>query len=596
MGSKVATYDPVVQVAVPNERQGQSSTVQVHVRQRQRGSARWRLLAGWSVVALVPWGLQARSFIFLALPHRIPPELIVPYTSTHDSEPEFKSDLEAQCPVRGLHIAGVWWNVSPTNYASVSHWSSSSPSSENGAANESHLDVICNFVVAQYNIHGSYRLNHRTDGTTNSSKESFDPFRAELPSQCKEHYSPIVYHFYHGSIGYYSFFEHGEGTYCLNDRTAYVLVKSLGSADLNGRLLAQDNNGTKMSVGAKRWSKWYAALGMMWLSFRALVVHRSWKLCKRYGVHCDSLHESLSLRQALVFVHESARLAAHGASNFQRAGLLYALVESLMTDLFLLIAKDGAGARTQFASLGYNLACVLSLLFEMLEATKLLGRTSHRIIRRLFFNVETGLLGELLCALLLQHYLTTLNQSPQMRDSLERGEALSFYIWSLVGHGAIVLGLASFILGVRAVGALIVSKLVLGSIRAIAAPNCVEEAQRGRSKSAIIKGYVRHPNRSELYMTRDTLKAFGLLQMQLSPVAARRSSDNGDSVLDVNREAYVDNFVVLVHPRTEWVSTRQSIVWDAVGYVVSDHVVPTKSFPSVGSATFCNHALGGSLL
>lgn len=77
----------------------------------------------------------------------------------------------------------------------------------------------------------------------------------------------------------------------------------------------------------------------------------------------------MAFKDAVVYVQESMRLSAHGARNYHRAALLYLLVEGLMSDLFLLIAQDGLLAKLQYISLGYNLSGVLSILFEMVEAT-----------------------------------------------------------------------------------------------------------------------------------------------------------------------------------------------------------------------------------
>lgn len=93
------------------------TAVQVEVRARRREfePAHWRLLLAWACVVFTPWVFQARSFVNLALPHAIPSNLVIS-TSGHEPSTE---DLIGRCPVRGLEIARVWWNVWPTQYVVV---------------------------------------------------------------------------------------------------------------------------------------------------------------------------------------------------------------------------------------------------------------------------------------------------------------------------------------------------------------------------------------------------------------------------------------------------------------------------------------------
>jgi hypothetical protein len=563
------------------------ASVQVRVRARRRAleQARWHLLLAWACAVLAPWILQGRSFVKLALPHSIPANLVI-------SSPELAArtqDIDAHCPVRGLNIAHAWWNVWPTQYSVVDD-------------DQGDIGYICHFVVQQYNIHGAYRIGASVSSNATSSASKVFPTGDLPPNVCQETSETppsISYYFYHGSFGYYAFFEQGNGVFCSSDSTAHVVALSLGSTDLNGNALAHDNcEGTSSDSGQWRWSTWFTTIGTFWALYRGVVVHRSLQLCMSYGARCERLNEHLPLRSAFVFVHESAALAAHGASNLQRACLLYMLFEGLMCDLFLLIAKDGAGAHAQYVSLGYNLASILSLLFAMLEATRWIGER-RCLVRRLFFNVETGLIGEVLCAGLMHVYLTSLNRSPGFRSSIKPAEVASFYVWSLVGHGAIVLGLASFILSVRAAGALITVTIRFHTLAVLTAPNCVDVALRGRAKSAMLRGMVWHEHGLRLFYTKEALKAYGVLQIRhpTEDVAIRHAAVNRSSRVSCHRsdgEITGPAFekLMIVHHNIPWFS-RRGVQLIAVGHIIGNHVVSCSPVPCSGTAVFCDHMLGG---
>ncbi|KAE9282051.1 hypothetical protein PF008_g27734 [Phytophthora fragariae] len=74
-------------------------------------------------------------------------------------------------------------------------------------------------------------------------------------------------YFYHGSFGYFSFYEEQIGTYCAKDKTAYVVSKGLGTYDLSGPDLAEDTGSTDY-----RKSYWYGTTGGIWLVYRGLVL------------------------------------------------------------------------------------------------------------------------------------------------------------------------------------------------------------------------------------------------------------------------------------------------------------------------------------
>lgn len=568
----------------------QLAAVQVRVRARRKAleQARWRLVLAWACVVLAPWILQGRSFVKLALPHSIPANLVV-------SSPKFAAateDIGVHCPVRGLNIAYAWWNVWPTQYAVVDE------------EDQGGFGYVCHFVVQQYNIHGAYRIGTNTSSNSTSSGSKASQTGDQLLNPCQgtsETPLSISYYFYHGSIGYYAFFEQGSGVYCSSDSTAHVVALSLGSADLNGNTLAHDNcESISSNSDQQRWSTWFTTVGTLWALYRGIVVHRSLQLCMNYGARCDHHHEYLPLRSALVFVHESASLAAHGASNLQRAGLLYMLVEGLMCDLFLLIAKDGAGAHAQYVSLGYNLASILSLLFAMLEATRWIAERRRCLVRRLFFNVETGLIGEVLCSGLMHVYLTSLNRSPGFRDSIKPAQVASFYVWSLVGHGAIVLGLASFILSVRAAGALAIATFRFGTLAVLTAPNCVDVALRGRVKSATLRGMVLREHGLRLFYTKEALKAYGVLMIQhptenvgIRHARVKRGSRVSCHRIDGESTGPAFEKPIIVHYNIPWFLWHRGVKLVAVGHITGNHVDACPPAFCSGTAAFCDHMLGG---
>lgn len=434
-------------------------------------TAKRMLVAVWMCVGLVPLLLQARSYLKFVTPHKLSQELVVPATATKHT-----ADMETLCPMEGLVIAGAWWNVGVTHYYEL----------EQGR--------VCHFVVPQYNIHGNYMLGTELIAPSETS-----------PASCSENSYFLEYYFYHGSIGYYAFYEEAIGTLCANDNIGYVLVQGLGTYDSNGANLAQDFGDTTY-----RRSYWYGLFGSAWILYRSILLRRSYISCKRYGLRCDRLQEPMRFKDSVVFVQESMRLSAHGARNYHRAALVYLLVEGLMSDLFMLIAQDGVFAKVQYISLGYNLSGVLSMLFEMVETMNWMGEKPRCLIKRLLFNYETALLGELVCSAGMQYYLTGLNKS-SLKGSKPVAEAVSYYVWSLVGHAIIVLGIVFAIVSIRSLGAIISVRWNFGSLTLFSTPCCVDTAIGPRCKMVLLSGYVWEDGR--LCYKVETLKSFGLLKM-----------------------------------------------------------------------------------
>uniref|UniRef100_H3H4R7 Uncharacterized protein n=1 Tax=Phytophthora ramorum TaxID=164328 RepID=H3H4R7_PHYRM len=434
-------------------------------------NAKRMLVAVWMCVGLLPLLLQARSYLKFVTPHKISQDLVVPATAA-----EHTADMETLCPMEGLVIAGAWWNVGITHYY------------------EEEQGRVCHFVVPQYNIHGAYVLGTELTSPSDTS-----------PASCAENSYYLEYYFYHGSIGYYAFYEEAIGTFCANDNIGYVLVRGLGTYDSNGANLSNDMGDTTY-----RRSYWYGLFGSVWIVYRSTMLRRSYISCKRYGRRCDHLQEPMRFKDAVVYVQESMRLSAHGARNYHRAILLYLLVEGLMSDLFMLIAQDGFFAKVQYISLGYNLSGVLSMLFEMVETMNWMGEKLRCFIKRLLFNYETALLGELACAGAMQYYLTGLNKS-SLKESKPVAEAVSYYVWSLVGHGIIVLGIVFVITSIRSLGAIISVRWMFGSFSPFLSPCCVDTALGPLSKMILLGGYVWEDGK--LCYSADTLKSFGMMKV-----------------------------------------------------------------------------------
>ncbi|KAG3199822.1 hypothetical protein PC128_g5000 [Phytophthora cactorum] len=163
-------------------------------------TAQRKLLLVWLLAGVAPFVLQMRSFLKFVTPHKLTKSLIVPSGS-----PEETRNLVEICPVRALILSGVWWNVEPTHYYLVGS------------------KRICHFVAPQYNTHGNYLI-----GAT--KVEPYDT----TPTNCADDSYAFDQYFYHGSIGYYSFYEEQTGTYCAKDNTVYIFGNGLGSFDING--------------------------------------------------------------------------------------------------------------------------------------------------------------------------------------------------------------------------------------------------------------------------------------------------------------------------------------------------------------------------
>jgi len=485
------------------------------------------LIALWAIMGVVPLVLQIVTFLKFIKPHHMSESLVVP----RDSHKEV-NNLTEICPMQAFVLAGVWWNVEPTHYFKT----------EQG--------IVCHAVVPQYNLHGNYFIGNTT----------VMPFHTSPTSYANDSY-PIEMYTYHGSIGFYSFFEGGVGTYCSKDKTAYMEVETVGTYDMNGVFLAQDTGSTQ-----PRMSYWYSITGCLWLAYHILTIRRSYMICRRYGRRCSYSGVSLTLREAMVFAQESLRLSAHGATNYHRVVLLYLVVEGIMAEHFLIIVNDGWAARVQHASFGYNLSGLVLLLFEMLEHMNWLREKWRMRIKRLFFSYEAAFVGELVTALAFQAFLSGLNRTGLKRSN-PIARSVSYYVWSLVCHGIIVVNVVMIILSVRVLLALTVAWTKHRSLAVFSEPCCVDAVIGSRSRSVVLNGY--HLQGGQLYYKPTTLKAYGLMELE----------DEGTRYL-------------VMHKLHWFAAPRDNLI--GIGTITSHHVMLCQEKPCWGIASFLDRALGGA--
>lgn len=529
----------------PSHHDIRSSSAEAIIRVRRRVrrfSAHEHVLIVWVVGTLLPLILQLRSFVFLVFPHSVPAHLFV------KDHIEFTThDIESNCPMTGMVIADGWWNVYPTRYTDCG-----------GEAGDLR---VCHFVVQHLNIHGAYSIQANSSISTSECRGS------------ASHAPTLHLYYYHGSVGYVAFFAGGDGIYCEDERTAYVEMQTLGTAEINGKKLELDTGADSKDPNhpAHRWSSWHLCFGLIWILYRAIVAHRSLVLCIDFGKRCDRLGKYIDMQTAAVFVQESARLTAHRATNLYRGMIVYAMLESLMGDLFLLISKKGISARVQLASICYNIAGQISLQFEMSERSPQLSDKAYRTIRRLLFNHETAFIGEIVSAIAMPHYVDVLNHS-SFRNSIGSARAVSLYVWSLVGHMALIFGLLAVVFSVRAIGALLIVCLRYEDIRVLTAPNSVESALRGRLKVVFLSGYVWQ--NGHLFYSCKALAALGL---------QRTEPDIED-----DRE-------MLVQYQAEWWSSSRRLKQVVVARIVGGHTVEKcEPYPTRADTVFCDRILGAS--
>ncbi|OWZ07524.1 hypothetical protein PHMEG_00020072 [Phytophthora megakarya] len=483
------------------------------------------LLIIWFGLGVVPLALQTRSYVQFVKPHKMSANLVVP-----PELPKQTANLSDVCPVRSFVLAGVWWNFEATHFYDAEH------------------GIVCHAVVPQYNLHGNYFVG--------SSKVT--PYRTS-PSSCDDHSVSYELYMYHGSIGFYSYYEGEVGTYCTHDSTAYITVIKFGTYDVNGSFLASDRGSMR-----SRFSYWYSIVGAIWITYRGLMIRRSFVSCSRYGGRCDELGEKLNQQEAMIFVQESLRLSPHGASNFQRVALLYLILEGIMTDLVLIIANDGWTTRIQYASMGYNLSGLMLLLFEIVENTTLLKEQWRLPIKRIFFSYEIALVGELVSALAFQTFLSGLNGS-DLKQSKTTALAISYYFWSLICHSIIVSVVIGIIACVRAPWALMYVWYNHRSFAVLSERCSIDTALGVRSRIMMLGGY--EWEGGKLYYKPSALKALGLLKMDEEGVE------------------------YLILHKLYWFTVPQDNLI-VIGIISGHRVEPCRERPCTGIVSFLDRRLG----
>lgn len=510
---------------------------------RVNGSRRWatntrKMMLVWVGTVLTPFLLQLRSYVQMVTPHKMMPDLVVPAGAAARTEQVLEF-----CPVTGIYIANVWWNILPTHFHEVE-------------ANE----TLCHFVVPQYNMHGAYRRGDDVVSTTCKSKNSF-----------------FHYYFYHGSVGYYAFYEEGDGAVCADDWTAIIKVKQLGSFDMNGQPLANDGGSEEY-----RHSVWFGIVGLAWILYRALIVRRSYGQVMRHLDRCEKHNFNIDLRDTVIYIQESARLTAHDANNLQRLGVIYGLLEGLMTDLFLYITKAGVFALVQCISLSYNLAGIISILFEMVETSTCAASCCKskwpsivRTLKRLFFNDESTFFGEVLDMALFQTYVEALNHT-KLQKTQHVALAVSYYVWGLIGHGVVVAGMVLVLFSVRSFGAIATTWWRFRTLAPLTSPCCVESALGAHQKLIRLSGYVWNENK--LYYSKTSLTSYGLY-----------AASNEETTSDTTSSKQL----LLVHEKINWFATpRNNLI--CVGIIKGKHVECCIGVPrSYSHIQFCDRILGG---
>ncbi|KAG7384381.1 hypothetical protein PHYPSEUDO_002642 [Phytophthora pseudosyringae] len=490
-----------------------------------------RLLMGaWAFVGLIPYMLMIRSYLNFVTPHKITEALVVP-----PGVPKETANLTELCPLQGFHLGQVWWNSQVTHYYNTRQ------------------GRLCHFVVPQYNIHGNHLIG--------SSKV---PPYDTTPSSCHDDSYSLQMYLYHGSFGYFSFYEDQVGTYCARDNTGYVVAQGLGTFDINGPDLVEDTGSTEY-----RKSYWYGTIGAVWVVYRGLVLRKAFIICKRYGRRCVEMRVKLRRKEAVVFVHEQLRLTAYGATKLHRVVLLYLLIEGLMGDLFLLIANNGFLATIQYVSLGYNLSGLLLVAFEIIESTNWLRERTRVFIKRLLFCYESSLLGEIVGAALQQPYLTQINGSKTLKKSNNVSLAVSYYVWSIGGHCMFVFSVIGFIIFIRALWAIVYVRWKHQTWSIFAAPCCVDTTLGKRNKMTMLGGYRWHDGK--LYYRLDAFKAFGILKME---------EEDGSEFLLLRR--------------LHWFAVPRNDLY-VIGTMSEERVEPCSERPCTGIVSFCDRRLGGDV-
>lgn len=232
------------------------------------------------------------------------------------------------------------------------------------------------------------------------------------------------------------------------------------------------------------------------------------------------------------------RLSAHSATNYHRFVLVYILLEGVMSELFMLIALEGIMGRIQYISLGYNLSGVMSMIFETIESMQCLGEKMRCCLKRVLFNHETVMIGELVCAGAMQKYLTSLNRT-SLKDTNPEATVASYYV-----------------------------RCRHGSFAVLTAPCCIDTIMGVRCKLIMLAGYV-YEN-GKLYYSSRTLAAFGILRL-----------------------VEEDGSEYLAFHKLNWISPTQELF--VIGVVSKQRVAPCEERQCDGLVSMFDCRLGGNI-
>lgn len=202
----------------------------------------------------------------------------------------------------------------------------------------------------------------------------------------------------------------------------------------------------------------------------------------------------------------------------------------------------------------------------MIENMKWLSERWKVFFKRLLFCYESSMLGELLSVVALHHYITTLNRS-RLSDSKSTAVAVYYYVWSLVGHGFIVLGLVAYIICIRALWAFVYVSWKHQTLAVFFAPCCVDTTLALPNKMTMLGGYLYEDEK--LYYTTEALKAFGLLKMK-----------EGDGA----------EFVVL--RKIHWLEVPTDNLF-VIGFVAGETMGVCAERPCTGIVSFFDQVIGG---
>lgn len=170
--------------------------------------------------------------------------------------------------------------------------------------------------------------------------------------------------------------------------------------------------------------------------------------------------------------------------------------------------------------------------------------------------------GELLSAALQEQMITAINRSSLLERSKSTAIAVSYYFWSLVGHGIFILALVGFVMTARTIWAVgyVWSRYGRNSWAIFTEPCSVDSTLKLRNKMTSLGGY--RLDNGRLYYRADALKAFGLLKLE----------DKGGTEYLILQKQY-------------WLGTSRDNLF-VIGIILGQSVEPCDERPCTGEVTF----------